>query len=137
MVGDMKPTLYLETTIPSYYTALPSRDIVVLAHQEITREWWNVCISQYEIFVSELVIQEALCGDPDAAKRRTEAISLFPVLEILPEAERLAGIYLRKIWIILSPGTVPTSLVERSGKSWNRSTIWRGLSLRQYVRQRS
>ena len=100
MVGDMKPTLYMETTIPSYYSALPSRDIVVLAHQEITREWWSVCVSQYEVFVSELVIQEALRGDPEAAKRRTEAITLFPVLEILPEAERLAGIYLRKIPIL-------------------------------------
>ena len=100
MVGYMKPTLYMETSVPSYYTALPSRDIVVLAHQEITREWWNVCIFRYEVFVSELVIREALRGDPEAAKRRVEAITLFPVLEITPEAERLAGIYLRKIPIL-------------------------------------
>lgn len=36
----MKETIYVETTVVSYYTSKPSRDIIVLAHQEITREWW-------------------------------------------------------------------------------------------------
>lgn len=35
----MKPTGYLETTIPNYLTAWPSRDLVRAAHQQITREW--------------------------------------------------------------------------------------------------
>jgi len=34
----MKAKVYLETTIISYLAASPSRDIVVAAHQEITRE---------------------------------------------------------------------------------------------------
>jgi len=93
----LKPTLYLETTVPSYYTALASRDIIVLAHQEITREWWDTYLPRYEVFVSELVIQEAVCGDSEAAKRRMKAITLFPVLEITPEAERLAEVYLHDI----------------------------------------
>ena len=33
----MKPVVYVETSVVSYYTARPSRDIIVLAHQEITR----------------------------------------------------------------------------------------------------
>lgn len=33
-----KETVYLETTVVSYYTSNPSRDIIVLAHQEITRQ---------------------------------------------------------------------------------------------------
>ncbi len=32
----MKETVYLETTVVSYYTSKPSRDIIALAHQEIT-----------------------------------------------------------------------------------------------------
>lgn len=35
----MKPKLYLETSVPSYYTSRLSRDVVVLAQQEITRIW--------------------------------------------------------------------------------------------------
>ena len=34
----MKPRIYLETTIPSYLTAWPSRDLVRAAHQQITRD---------------------------------------------------------------------------------------------------
>src|SRR5208282_2854955 len=37
----MKATVYVETTIPSYLTAWPSRDLVRAAHQQITREWWS------------------------------------------------------------------------------------------------
>ena len=46
----MKETVYLETSVVSYYTGRPSRDVVVLAHQEITRQWWNKAVNEYEIF---------------------------------------------------------------------------------------
>ena len=36
----MKPKVYVETTIVSYLSALPNRDIVLAAHQQLTREWW-------------------------------------------------------------------------------------------------
>jgi len=32
----MKPKIYLETTVISYFTAKPSRDIITAAHQQIT-----------------------------------------------------------------------------------------------------
>ena len=34
----MKPTAYVETTVVSYLTTLPSRDLVLAAHQQVTRE---------------------------------------------------------------------------------------------------
>lgn len=37
----MNPKAYVETSVVSYYTARPSRDLVVAAHQEITRDWWD------------------------------------------------------------------------------------------------
>ncbi|MBF0428325.1 MAG: type II toxin-antitoxin system VapC family toxin [Magnetococcales bacterium] len=66
----MKPILYLETSIISYLAALPSRDLIVAAHQQITCEWWAERRDRYELFVSELVILEARRGDPNAARRR-------------------------------------------------------------------
>ena len=47
---EMKETVYLETSVVSYYTARPARDVVVLAHQEITRQWWKKAVNEYEIF---------------------------------------------------------------------------------------
>jgi hypothetical protein len=37
----MAQSVYLETTIVSYLTAWPSRDLIRAAQQQITREWWN------------------------------------------------------------------------------------------------
>jgi hypothetical protein len=58
----MKPKVYVETTIISYLAALPSRDIVLAAHQELTREWWGTR-SRFELFVSQAVVDEAARGD--------------------------------------------------------------------------
>jgi hypothetical protein len=35
----MRPKACLETTVVSYLTALPSRDLVLAAHQQVTRDW--------------------------------------------------------------------------------------------------
>ena len=61
-VGDhdvMKPTVYIETTIISYLTARPSRDLIAAGHQQITAEWWEDVRPKVDCFVSPFVIQEA------------------------------------------------------------------------------
>jgi hypothetical protein len=95
-----RESVYLETTVVSYLTAMPSRDIVVLAHQQVTREWFEKRVNLYDVCVSELVIQEAAEGDPEAAKKRLKALADFKVIEITSQAERLAGIYLHAIPIL-------------------------------------
>ena len=37
----MAPTVYLETSVISYLTSRPSRDVVTAAHQQLTLGWWN------------------------------------------------------------------------------------------------
>jgi len=90
-----KLKVYVETTIFSYLTARPSRDVVRLSHQMITRDWWGTERSKFDIFTSELVIQEVSAGDPTAASERLMSLSGIPLLAITPEgldlAERLAA----------------------------------------------
>lgn len=54
----MKESIYLETTVVSYYTSKPSRDIIALAHQEITRQWWPIAIKRFNILISEEELME-------------------------------------------------------------------------------
>ena len=86
-----KPKVYLETTIASYLTAWPSRDLVMAANQETTREWWANRKDAFELFVSQTVIKESSAGDSDAAQRRLEFLKPFPRLDITDEVESLAA----------------------------------------------
>jgi len=62
----MKPSVYIETTIPSYLTAWRSPELVMAANQEATRKWWDESRIRFELFISELVIGEA--GRPAGAR---------------------------------------------------------------------
>jgi hypothetical protein len=87
----MKPKLYLETTIPSYLVASPSRDLIVAAHQQITNEWWANKKDDFEIVISQFVFDEASAGDRQHASERTKIISQFPKLEITDDVKLLAA----------------------------------------------
>lgn len=86
----MKPKIYLETTIVSYLTARPSRDLIIAAHQQITQEWWEVRRRAFHLFISELVIREAGAGDEVAAQKRLDALKEIAPLELNEETLHLA-----------------------------------------------
>lgn len=77
----MKSKVYVETTVVSYLVALPSRDIVQAAHQQLTREWWERR-NHFDLFVSQAVLAEAGRGDAQAAAHRLAALDGIPVLSI-------------------------------------------------------
>jgi predicted nucleic acid-binding protein len=90
-VWAMKPRVYVETTVISYLTSRPSRDIVVAAHQEVTRNWWKSCEEQFEMVASELVVRESSGGDETAARDRLEVLGSLVLLGASPEALALAA----------------------------------------------
>ena len=85
-----KKSIYIETTIPSYLTAWLSSELVMAANQQSTRIWWTDYKDKFELFVSEIVIQEAGSGNLEAAKRRLEVLNNISKLDISIEAENLA-----------------------------------------------
>ena len=86
----MNKTVYIETSIPSYLTARPSRDIRAAAWQQITSQWWDEARAEYDLFTSELVIVEASAGNSEAAARRLEALQGIAELPIDQEVQELA-----------------------------------------------
>jgi len=96
----MKQSLYMETTIPSYLTSRPSRDLVIAGHQQVTKEWWEKRRGAFDIYISQLVVDEASAGDPDAARERMLIVRNFALLDITPEVGHLAA-------AILASGVLP------------------------------
>jgi predicted nucleic acid-binding protein len=86
----MKDRVYVETTVISYLTARPSRDLIVAGHQQITHEWWDSRRADYELCVSQLVLQEAGMGDPQFAQERLKLLTAMTALEITEDAVSLA-----------------------------------------------
>ena len=86
----MKPSVYIETTIPSYLVARPSRDIVLAGHQETTRVFWTERRREFDLFISSYVIEESSSGEAEMAARRLDSLRGIPLLAETPEADLLA-----------------------------------------------
>lgn len=89
-MAQIKEKVYIETTIVSYYTGRPSRDIVIAGRQEVTRNTWKQIADRFERFISILVINEASRGNEEFIQKRLRALEGIPVLGITEEAEMLA-----------------------------------------------
>jgi predicted nucleic acid-binding protein len=96
----MKSCVYLETTVPSYLTSRPSRDLIIAGRQALTREWWERRRDTFQLYISQLVVDEASAGDPTAARERLKAVQDLQLLDITPEVAELAS-------SILASGRIP------------------------------
>lgn len=86
----MKQQVYIETSVVSYLTGRPSRDMVVASHQELTRQWWETRSAAFDLLISELVRQEVRRGDTEASGKRMTAIERIPILQTSEAAVSLA-----------------------------------------------
>ena len=96
----MKLRAYVETTIFSFLTAKPSRDLLSAAWQRITTDWGEGRRHAFDLYISEVVHEEASRGDQQAAARRLTAMQGIPHLLITDEAAKLAK-------MIIAPGPLP------------------------------
>ena len=101
----MKPTVYVESSVISYLTSRPSRDVVIAARQAITREWWEIHRQRFELCISILVEEEISKGDPTAAGLRLATIAGIPSLSISDETTKIAE-------LLLSRGAIPKGSEE-------------------------
>jgi hypothetical protein len=74
--------VYIETSILGYLTARPSRDIIVAANIEITREWWDKRRRDFQLYSSQAVVKETSQGDAAIASQRLEILHNFSLLDL-------------------------------------------------------
>ncbi len=83
-------TVYIETSIVSHATARPSSNPATAVLQNQAKRWMREQRPYYDVITSQLVIDEAGFGDPDAASRRLEMLDGIPVLPVNPDANTVA-----------------------------------------------
>ena len=98
-------SVYLETTVISYLVALPARDLIVAAHQQITLDWWKQRRPGFSCFVSQVVIDEISVGDPSEVQKRVAITEDINVLSITQDAENLTK-------SILDSGVLPKTAIR-------------------------
>ena len=87
----MNSRVYLETTVPSYLTSRPSRDLIIAGHQQITIDWWETRRRAFELYISQLVLDEIGAGDRSAARERLRVVNDLPLLDITSQVAELAS----------------------------------------------
>ena len=93
----MKPSLYIETSVVSYLTTRPSRDLVTAARQQLTASWWATQRTEYDLFISPLVLEEAELGDSEAAAARLAVLEDLDLVRPSSETDALAEALLREV----------------------------------------
>lgn len=95
-------SVYLETTVVGNIAGRLHPDTKIATRQQVTREWWTTASDRYDLYVSEITIEECGDGDPDAAKERLDIVRNVDLIETSPNAEELAK-------LLVSRKAVPVS----------------------------
>jgi predicted nucleic acid-binding protein len=93
----MKPTVYLDATIPSfYYEDRPGT--ILQAWRDITVEFWHGASEHYETYVSDETLRELQdSGYPEEKRQRCLALVVsLPRLAVTPEVTDLVDYYVRE-----------------------------------------
>lgn len=93
----MSESVYIETSIAGYLTARPSNNLILMANAEATREWWHTRRrTQFNLYISQVVLNEVARGNTEMATRRLEILRGFPLLEVSEAVQSLAALFLAK-----------------------------------------
>jgi predicted nucleic acid-binding protein len=92
----MSETVYIETSILGYLTARSTKDLILAANIEITRDWWESRRNAFILYTSEAVLDEVAQGDTEIAAQRLEILRDFPLLALNQAVQDLAAQFLAR-----------------------------------------
>ncbi|MEI7789474.1 MAG: type II toxin-antitoxin system VapC family toxin [Chlorobiaceae bacterium] len=90
----MKQTVYVESSVISYLTSRPNRDVIIAGRQSVTLDWWENQRHRFELRISVLVEEEISRGDSSAAQQRLDKVTEIQSFLISDEAIRIADMLL-------------------------------------------
>lgn len=67
--------------------------MIIAGHQQITRDWWERRRGDFQISISQFVLDEARAGDTRAARERLQLLQHLPLLDITSEVVALTPVF--------------------------------------------
>jgi predicted nucleic acid-binding protein len=86
----MSETVYIETSILGYLTARSTKNLILAANIEVTKEWWGSRRNDFALFISQVVIDEVARGDSEIALKRLEMLDGIPQVALNQAVRSLA-----------------------------------------------
>ncbi len=91
----MTATVYVETSIPSFYHEVRIEPEMI-ARRQWTREWWRVARGRYDLVTSPAVVHELERGDYPSRSECLELIASLPLLAVEPAVMEIAEAYIAR-----------------------------------------
>ena len=89
-VNEPRQSVYIESSIFSCLASTPIRDVVNLARQVTTQDWWETQKSSFDVYISAAVAQEFSRGDASTVLGLQIAMDAFQILSDSVDAQTLA-----------------------------------------------
>jgi predicted nucleic acid-binding protein len=91
----MKPTVYIETTIPSFYHSMRSTPEMIAVGQW-TRDWWDGESFRYQLVTSRAVLKELEQGEHRNKSEKLAMLRNIPLLAINTPVAEIVEIYIQR-----------------------------------------
>lgn len=78
----MSESVYIETSILGYLTARSTKNLILAANIEVTKDWWESRRNNFALHISQTVLDEVAQGDAEIAVQRVEILQDLPLLEL-------------------------------------------------------
>ena len=91
----MKQTIYVETSIPSFYHEARA-DVDMAARRQWTRDWWKGAHNRHELVTSAAVVDELERGDYPSRADCLRLIDGLPLLAIEPAVIDIVDAYIAR-----------------------------------------
>ena len=92
----MRRSVYIETTIPSFYYEV-REEPEMIARRESTRRWWKEESANYDLVTSAFVVGELQEGDYPGRVEALKLANSIALLEIVPEIQTIVSVYVARL----------------------------------------
>jgi hypothetical protein len=99
----MKRTVYIETSIPSFYYET-RKDSVSIAWRDLTRIWWKEQRRFFQLVTSDVVRVELEEGKHPFQREKIDLISKIELLDYVPMIDEVANVYIRNKLVPVETG---------------------------------